>query len=141
MRSLARIALVASLLAAGIGLAAGTTAAQDGDAEASVSHTCMQLQCNFEVEEAPDSIEGNITRVEWTFGPDGENETGNPVEHRFPEPGTYDVTVVVEGEGGENATRATTTSEVTVSEAEVPWTAVWAGVLAFVGSIVLARMT
>lgn len=137
MRSLARFALAAALLV-GASLAA-TAAAQDED-DVSFSSTCQQLRCFFEIDEPPAAIEGNVTEVEWTFGPNGTNETGNPVRHTFPSPGTYDVSVQVTGEGP-NATTVNGTGEVTVASGEVPWTALGFGVVALVGSIALARMT
>lgn len=146
MRSLARLALAAALVT-GFGLAlCGTAVAQedegdDGDGVA-FSSTCQQLQCYFEVSDP--GIEGNVSQVQWTFGPNGTNETGNPVLHDFPEPGTYDVSVLVEGEAGnesQNATTASGSGQVTVSEGEVPWSALVFGAVALVGSIGLARMT
>lgn len=136
MRSLARLALALTLLL-GASLAATAAAQDDG---VSFSSTCQQLRCFFELDETPAAIEGNVTEVEWTFGPNGTNETGNPVRHTFPSPGTYDVSVQVTGEG-ENATRVNGTGEVTVSEGEVPWSAVAFGAVALVASIGLARAT
>lgn len=144
MRSLARLALVAALLAGSSVLAAtGPVAAQeDAGEEVTFSSTCQQLRCFFEVNEAPEDV-GNVSEVRWSFGPDQANETGNPVRHTFPEPGTFEVSVLVEGEEDEqgNLTTATGEGQVTVREGEVPWSALGFGAAAFVGSIVLARAT
>lgn len=138
MRSLARIALAAALVT-GLGLATiGVAAAQDGGGEAAFSHTCQQLRCYFEVTDP--GVEGNVSGIEWTFAPNGTTKAGNPVEHTFSEPGTYNVSVLVEGEG-ENATTASASGQVSVSEGEVPWSALVFGVVALIGSVALARLT
>lgn len=150
MRSARTAALALTLL---VGSLAGlsTAIAQDGSTtdELSFDWTCHALVCQFETTNAEQAVEGNVTAVDWTFGPDGNTTSGNPVEHTFPEPGTYDVTVTVTGNatgngtdnGTANASTATTTGEVSVSNNEVPWMALGVGAAALVGSLALARMT
>lgn len=144
MRSLAMLAL-AAVLATGAGLLAvgGPAVAQDDDGdEVSFSSTCQQLRCFFELTSVPQAMQGNVTEVEWTFGPNGTTKTGDPVEHAFPEAGTFDVSVTVEGGPDANDTRrANASSQVTVSGGEVPWSAVGFGAVALVGSVLLARAT
>lgn len=139
MRPLAAAGLALVLLAGS--LLVGPAGAQADGEELSFDSTCQQLRCFFEIENA-EALEGNVSEVEWTFGPNETTETGNPVRYTFPEPGTYDVKVTVTSDLGDNATRqANATGEVRVTSGEVPWSAVIFGVVALVASVALARAT
>jgi PKD repeat protein len=142
MRSAAKVGLAVALLAGSALLAtvsaAGAQAEEDG--QVSFSSTCDQLRCYFEAE-GTESLEGNVSRVEWTFGPNGTTETGSPVLHTFSEPGTYDVQLTVTSGEGNDTVEANATGGVTVARGEVPWIAVGFGAAALVGSVILARAT
>lgn len=140
MRSLARFALALGLVAGLTLLAVPGTATAQEDQASTFSWECQQLRCFFEVEQAPPGIEGNITEVEWSFGSEGENATGNPVRYTFAQPGTYNVSVVVHGEGNDTA-GVSASQQVQVSSGQVPWSALGFGAAALVGSVVLARAT
>lgn len=139
MRPVTKLGLVVALLAGSSLLAAAGTVASQGE-DLSFSSTCHQLRCQFEAE-GQQALEGNVSSIEWTFGPNGTTKTGSPVEHAFQGPGTYDVRLEVTTGETNNTTTANTTGQVTVSSGEVPWSAVAFGVVALAGSIVLARAT
>lgn len=137
MRSPARLALALALLAGfGLAVVGPAQAQEDQREEVAFSSTCLQLQCHFEIGEMPVE-EANATEIRWTFGANGTTATGNPVEHTFAEAGTYDVSVTVDA-GNETFEGR---EEVQVSGGEVPWMAVWLGLAALAGSLVLARAT
>lgn len=152
MRSLAALATALALLAAPLALPLSPARAQAGDGP-TIGANCQQLVCQFEVADADAAVEGNATAVEWTFGPNGTNATGNPVEHAFPEPGTYEVQVTVTGTSpnatdnatanatGDDPPQASATRRVTVEAGSVPWSALGVGVVALAASIGLARVT
>lgn len=140
MRPAAKLGLAIALLAGSSLLAAVGPAAAQEDGSLSFSSTCDQLRCYFEAE-GEEALEGNVSEIEWTFGPNDTTKTGSPVLHTFPEPGTYDVRLTVESGEANDTTRANATGEVTVSQGEVPWIAVGFGAAALVASVALARAT
>lgn len=160
MRTVATVVLVALLLVS-VPLAAAASSAggdwlqedqqgeegQDGDqaeeqAEVSFLSNCLQLRCQFEVMNADEAVEGNVTSIDWTFGPDGAQKTGSPVVHTFEQAGTYDVHVRVTGNASTNQTaQANATGEVSVQGKQVPLEALGLGVAAILGAIILARLT
>lgn len=155
MRSPASLGLAALLLlSAALAFLSGPVRSQDPDYQLSFDWSCHQLRCQFEVPNATEAVEGNVTEIAWSFGPNGTSKTGNPVSHTFPSPGTYDVTVVVTAEGDDNGTgnstgnstdggpgQASVTQPVRVSQASTPWAAVVLGLGALAGSVVLSRLT
>ncbi|MDR9442611.1 MAG: PKD domain-containing protein, partial [Schleiferiaceae bacterium] len=42
---------------------------------------------------------GGLSKIEWRFG-DGQQDTGRQVRHTYPTPGSYDVQLIVTGQGG-----------------------------------------
>jgi PKD repeat protein len=75
---------------------------------ASFTSSCNGLACTFT--STSTDTDGTITNYAWNLG-DG-NGTGNPVQHTYPAPGTYQVTLTVTDDDGATAA---TTSGVTVS--------------------------
>lgn len=150
MRSAASAGLALALLL-GFSLTPilGLSQAQEPDVEVGIDTSCHQLVCQFEATNATEAVEGNVTAIEWVFGPNGTTAEGTPVEHTFPSPGTYEVQVTVTGtpanatgnSTGNETPTASTTEQVTVTGREVPWGAVVFGALALAGSIALSRLT
>lgn len=161
MRTVASVVLALALLLVSVPLAAGASSAGDGglqedqqggegqegeqaeeQAEVSFLSNCLQLRCQFEVVNADEVVEGNVTSIDWTFGPDGAQKTGSPVVHTFEQAGTYDVHVTVTGNASDNQTaQANATGEVSVQGKQVPLEALGLGVAAILGAIILARLT
>lgn len=81
------------------------------DPEASFTHTCDLLACNFDAS-ASDDPDGTITGYEWDFG-DGGAGTGETTAHNYAGSGLYTVELVVTDEEG--ATDSVT-AQVSVSD-------------------------
>lgn len=139
-----RLALAAWTLAAAfvlVGLAGPATATshQDG-ADASFTVACHQVRCVFDASNA--TLPGEeIAEHRWSFG-DGNSGTGEVTNHVYASPGTYNVTLEVEGE---NETTAETTRAIRVladrpAEPDAPpWAALGVGVAVLAGTVFLVR--
>lgn len=151
-----RLALAATVVLA-LGLAGLTTVAHgtlaqngtngsstDGSTPQAGAFTvsCEELRCTFDASDA-EMTNGSISMYRWSFG-DGGTGDGATVEHRYPDVGTYNVTLTLQSMDGEteNHTRVLeVTAERHGNQGVVPWTALAVGGAALVGSILLSRLT
>lgn len=141
MRRLALAAwtLAAAFVVAGLAAPAIATSHQDGP-DPSFTVACHQVRCVFDASNS--TLPGEeIAEHRWSFG-DGNTGTGEVRNHIYAAPGTYNVTLEIEGENG---TTAETTREIRVladrpeDPDQPPWSALGVGVAVFGGTVLLVR--
>ncbi|NNK32776.1 MAG: PKD domain-containing protein [Xanthomonadales bacterium] len=82
---------------------------------ARISSQCVNTDCQFSGSASSDA-DGSVTQWEWALG-DGSAASGDSVDHAYPEPGTYTVTLTVEDNDGASDSASHT---VTLSPANEP---------------------
>lgn len=134
-----------ALLVLGVAaLVPSTVGAQEGSggSDTGLRVACQQLTCTFDGRAV--GSEAEVDRYSWAFG-DGDTATGPVVNHTYGSAGAYTVTLTLTMADGQEQTRTRTVhvggGTGGAEPGSVPWTSLALGLLAFAGSVALARAT